>query len=151
MRRSVAHGTARERGGGGDMSKARIIGIGVAIALFAAMAIAILVLREEVRTARADADAAAQRAQDADARARAAMDAAARAVAAADDIVRAQRRSYEKALVSEIELEGVDRDWMSCPLPPGVRNAMRAVHDDGCDTDGSACPVRDSDGGSNEH
>lgn len=121
------------------------------MALFAAMTIAILVLRSELRAARADADEAAQRAQDADARARAAMDAAARAVAAADEIVRAQRRSYEQAIESEIELEGVDHDWMSCPLPPGVRNAMRAVHDDVGDTDGSACTVRDTDGGSDGH
>ena len=133
------------------MSKARIVGIGIAIALFAAMAIAILVLRSELRAARADADESAQRAQDADARSRAAMDAAARAVAAADDIVRAQRRSYEQAIESEIELEGVDRDWMACPLPPGVRNAVRTVHDDGVDTAGGACAVRDTDGGSDGH
>lgn len=128
--------------------KSRIIGIGIAIALFAAMTIAILVLRSELRAARADADEAEQRAQDADARARAAMDAAARAVAAADDIVRAQRRSYEQAIESEIKLEGVDRDWMACPLPTGVRNAVRAVHDDG-DTAGGSCTVRDTGGGSN--
>lgn len=144
-------GTAQACDPGGDMmDKARIIGIVVAIALVAAMAITILVLREEVRRARADADAAAQRAQDADERTRAAMDAAARAVAAADEIVRAQRGSYERAIASEIELEGVDRDWMSCPLPIGVQNAVRAVHDDG-DSAGGSCAVRDTDGGSDEH
>ena len=72
--------------------------------------------------------------------------AAARAVAAADDLVRAQRGSYERALASEIELEGVDRDWMSCPLPVGVKDAVRAVHDGG-DTAGGAFAVRDTDGG----
>lgn len=131
---------------------ARTIGAIAAAVVVAAMAIAILVLREEVRTARADAAAAQARAQEADERTRAAMDAAARAVRAADDLLRRQKEAYDDAIKAEAALAGVDDDWLFCPLPAGVRDAVRAVHGDGGgDTAGGARAVRDTDGGSDEY
>lgn len=131
---------------------ARIIGAIAAAVVVAAMAIAILVLREELRTARAEAAAAQARAQEADERTRAAMDAAARAVRAADDLLHRQEEAYDDAIKAEAALAGVDDDWMVCPLPAGVRDAVRAVHGDcGIDSAGGACTVRNPDGGSDEY